>query len=217
MKRLLLLVCATLVFAVSARAQAPVNGKFEIYGGYTFQFTNPGFAFRDDLTNTNAREMNGVHVGGTIWFGAKKRIGLAGEYSFTTRSFENSNIGNPPSNYSLKDSRAHNNLFVAGPMFRFEKGRVRPFARVLLGANRNTRRSVAVLPSVIGPPSLFPFEDIRTSFSLVGGFGVDIDLKKNGRLALRAGALDYQFISSGIPFAKDYHGLRVSTGLVVRF
>jgi hypothetical protein len=207
MKRFFLFVCAVFFFTVTARAQAPVDGKFEIYGGYTYQFSHEKFRDIADSPNTNNFNLNGFHVGGTFWVNEKKTFGLVNEFSFTTQSVgQLGGRGVIPSH-----PRTKYYLGASGPIFRFGTGRVRPFVRGLFGVNRISDR---ISTNTAG--GRVEFDSIRYAFTFAGGGGFDIDLKKNGRLAFRAVAIDYQFISGQSGFL-NRNGLRVSTGLVVRF
>lgn len=202
MKKLFLAAIAVFMFGVAAQAQSTGDGKVEIYGGYTFQHT------RSDGDGIN---LNGFNVGTNIWLTQNKKLGINGEYSFTTGN--NDGVFNVNGTFVSADIRSRYNTFVGGPVYRFSTGRVKPFVRALFGGTRVSTQTTFVNP----------LNQVRTkvgidatSFTFVGGGGVDVDLTKDGRIAFRVGAVDYQFIKDSNLF-NNQNGIRLSTGLVLRF
>ncbi len=199
MKKLFLCALALFCFGIAAQAQSATNEKAEIYGTYTFQHNR---------SNGDGLNTNGFSAGTNIWLNNSKSLGINGEYTFSTgdRDFRFTN-GTTPATANL---RARYNTFVAGPIYRFNpNGRVRPFVRALFGATRVSSKfnSGTLLPT---------FNDSATSFTFIGGGGVDVNLTQSGRVAFRAASVDYQFIKDSRLF-DNQNGVRVSTGLVFRF
>lgn len=212
MKKLFLAAIAVFVFGVAAQAQSTGDGKVEIYGGYTFQHNQFGTTGTNPRLNDDSNNLNGFNVGTNIWLTQNKKLGINGEYSFTTGT----NKGNfmvPGSTFVSADVRTRYNSFVGGPVYRFSTGRVKPFVRGLIGATRVSSQSTFITqPSAVRTKVGVD----ATSFTFIGGGGVDVDLTKDGRVAFRVGAVDYQFIKDSNIF-NNQNGIRLSTGLVIRF
>jgi opacity protein-like surface antigen len=202
MKKLFLAAVAVFVFGIAAQAQSTGDGKVDIYGGYTFQHT------RSDGDGLN---LNGFNIGTNIWLTQNKKLGINGEYSFTTGN--NSGVFNVNGTFVSADIRTRYNSFAGGPIYRFSTGRVKPFVRGLVGATRVSTQSTFTNPLTsvrtrVGADA--------TSFTFIGGGGVDVDLTKDGRIAFRVGAVDYQFIKDSNLF-NNQNGIRLSTGIIIRF
>jgi opacity protein-like surface antigen len=202
MKKLFLAAIAIFVFGVAAQAQSTTDSKAEIYGGYTFQHTR---------SNGDGINLNGFNVGTNIWLTQNKKLGINGEYSFTTGN--NDAFINVSGTSVSADVRTRYNSFAGGPIYRFSTGRVKPFVRALFGATRISTQTTFTNPTNnqrtrIGLDG--------TSFTFIGGGGVDVDLTKDGRIAFRVGSVDYQFIKDSNLF-NNQNGIRVSTGLILRF
>jgi opacity protein-like surface antigen len=211
MKRFLLIVCAVFFFTVAAHAQTQVNGKVEVYGGYNFQYAREGAVGTFLESFQNESEMHGFHVGTSIWLSGDRKLGINSEYSFSTQGMSAFSRGFGP--FPVK-GRTQNHSIVTGPIFRFSTNRVRPFVRALVGVNRATTR----FDTIFGGDFIQPGLSVgHTAVSFLVGGGVDLNLTKSGRFALRAGAVDYQFKEAGGEDRTNRNGIRVSTGLVVRF
>lgn len=202
MKKLFLAAIAVFMFGIAAQAQSAGDGKVEIYGGYTFQHTR---------SNGDGINLNGFNVGTNIWLTQNKKLGINGEYAFTT--------GNNAGNIVIggtgvsTDVRTRYNSFAGGPIYRFSTGRVKPFVRALFGGTRVSTQTTFTNPTN-GQRTRLGVDG--TSFTFIGGGGVDVDLTKDGRVAFRVGAVDYQFIKDSNIF-NNQNGIRLSTGLVLRF
>lgn len=211
MKKLFLAAIAVFVFGVAAQAQSTGDGKVEIYGGYTFQHNQFGTTGTNPRLNDDSNNLNGFNVGANIWLTQNKKLGINGEYSFTTGN--NSGVFVINNTNVSADVRTRYNSFVGGPVYRFSTGRVKPFIRGLIGATRVSSQSTFVAP-VTNVRTKAGVD--ATSFTFIGGGGVDVDLTKDGRVAFRVGAVDYQFIKDSNIF-NNQNGIRLSTGLVIRF
>lgn len=204
MKKLFLAAIAVFVFGIAAQAQSTGDGKVEIYGGYTFQHT------RSDGDGLN---LNGFNVGTNIWLNQTRKFGINGEYTFAQGS--TTGVITVSNTVVSTDVRTRYNSFAAGPIYRFKTGRVKPFVRALFGATRVSNQ-VSFTNPLPNPGTRTRVNVDATSFTFIGGGGVDVDLTKDGRIAFRVGAVDYQFIKDSNIF-NNQNGIRVSTGLVLRF
>ncbi|OYT71427.1 MAG: hypothetical protein CFK52_07990 [Chloracidobacterium sp. CP2_5A] len=200
MKKLALLALTFLSFSAMSQAQSAPSGRVDVYGAYAFQ---------NNRSNGDSLKANGFSVGTNLWLA--KNFGVNGEYAFGAGNRDTSvTVGTPPSRVTA-DLRARYNTFVAGPIYRFNPdGRVDPFVRALFGATRvSTRLST-------NAPGIPRIEDNATSFTFIGGGGVDVSLTQSKRVALRLVSVDYQFIRDS-RIADTQNGVRVSAGIVFRF
>lgn len=204
MKKLFLLAFAFFCCGFAAQAQSTGDGRVDIYGGYTFQHT------RSDGDGVNR---NGFNIGTNVWINQSKKFGINGEYAFTTGDdTTRSTVG---ATTNVLNFRSRYNTFGAGPVFRFSTGRVQPYVRALFGATRIGTRTV-LASTTGGTTTTTRLNADATSFTFVGGGGLDVNLTRDGRIAWRAGAVDYQFIKDNRLF-DNQNGVRVSTGLILRF
>jgi opacity protein-like surface antigen len=198
MKKTLFLVLSLLAFFNVARAQSPESYTAEIYGGYSY--------LREPQRDRN---LNGFNAGGTVWLNGSKKIGLTGDYTFHTQSTTTSVAEFGGGGQLVQATfRTRKNTFQVGPTFRFRKGRVSPFVHVLAGV---TRTSLDIGNDARQSPLTPTFS--QTNFSMALGGGLDVDLTKSGRVALRVAKAEY-FLSS---LGDNPNNFRFSTGLVVRF
>ncbi|MFQ3582556.1 MAG: outer membrane beta-barrel protein [Chloracidobacterium sp.] len=200
MKKLIWLAFAAFCFSAVSYAQSTPSGRADVYGTYTFQ---------NNRSNGDSLNANGFSVGTNLWL--TKSFGINGEYTFGTGNRDASlTVGTPPTTVTA-DLRARYNTFVAGPVYRFNPdGRVEPFVRALFGATRVSTRFSTNVPAV---PRI---EDDATSFTFIGGGGLDVNLTQSKRVAFRLVSVDYQFIRDN-RIADSQNGVRVSTGLIIRF
>jgi opacity protein-like surface antigen len=204
MKKLFLFAVAFLCFGAAAQAQSTTDNRVDVYGGYTFQHT------RSDGDGINR---NGFNLGANFWVNQSRKFGINGEYSFTTGDDTARTVVGSTTN--VLNFRSRYNTFGAGPIYRFSTGRVQPYVRALFGATRVGTRTD--LTSTTGSTTTTTRVNAdATSFTFITGGGLDVNLTKDGKFAWRVGAVDYQFIKDNRLF-DNQNGVRVSTGLVIRF
>jgi opacity protein-like surface antigen len=212
MKKFLLSALAVCAFSVAAQAQEA--SRVDIYGGYSYMNARADNFQRLTLNNDDSLNTNGFNVGGTFWLNGF--LGVTADYNFHTKT-ENSLI---PTNLGGRngETRFRFNTFQAGPSVRLRVGRLTPFAHVLVGSTRVSSRPRITGATPPGATLLANPENDDTTVSTAIGGGLDINILSSGKIAVRAGRLDYVYVNGLNNLRLDnQQNLRFTTGVVVRF
>lgn len=193
MRRLLMLLCAPLLFAVPAHAQSDYP-KAEVYAGYShFSFdvrlNNP---FEDDgIPFVEQRE--GLHgVGFSVAGNLTKNFGIVGDFSYHKKEFE---VFGPNIKFSTFN-------FLFGPRVTARGNRVEGFAHALVGGISRK------------------FEDFDSDVDFALGAGGGVDLKVGRSFAVRLVQVDYIPFRDRNLFTgeKEWrHNVRIGVGVTFRF
>jgi outer membrane immunogenic protein len=179
----LLVLILVIGFALPAKAQ-DVTPRFEAYAGYDYM--------RDNATNDITRvppsqSVNGNGGSGQLEFNATSWLGVVGDlggYAVARNGF----------------ATTHQISYLFGPRVNFRRGRVAPFAQVLLGA---IWASDAI---VLGS---------KTAFAMTAGGGIEVTLSRH--FAVRPVQAEY-FLTTFPDGANDrQNNFRYSAGIVFRF
>lgn len=189
MARYLFCVLAVLLFAGLSVAQS--SGHIEVFGGYAYM--NPEF------TSTLSGGVSGWDVSATVK--VFRYVGVVADFSGFSPSG-----ANPCSPACSGGPSASYHTFMGGPQVSMRIGRIKPFARFLMGATRGSlTRTDAQFGGDFSP------------FTYGAGGGVDFGL--NRWLAVR-GQVDWLHFGSTISNGQGStvgNVARVSAGLVFRF
>jgi Outer membrane protein beta-barrel domain len=175
--RYLFCVLAVLLFAGFSAAQS--SDHVEVFGGYSYM--NP------DFTSTVSNGASGWDVSATV--NVMRHAGIVADFSGFSPT--GANAGN------VSPASAAYHTFLGGPQASIRMGRIKPFARFLMGATRG---------SLTHPGNQFGGD--FSHFTYGAGGGVDLELDR--WFALR-GQVDWLHVGSQGNVA------RVSAGLVFRF
>ena len=177
------------IFAVvllSAFCLGQSSGRVDVFGGFSW--------LSQDISLTNQTTIGPVGWNASATFPVRQQVGVvadvAGYYHGCGTGF-------------CFGAKIHSFLF--GPQISFDRGRVRPFARFLIGDTYMT---------VSGPTFTS-----NNSFTFGAGGGVDVSL--NHRFAIR-GQVDwlhngFQTSDTQRTRAEIHNVARLSTGVVIRF
>jgi hypothetical protein len=170
-------------FALPAKAQ-DATPRFEAYAGYDYMRDNA----TNDITHVPpSQSVNGNGGGGQLEFNVTRWLGVVGDlggYAVARNGF----------------ATMHQISYLFGPRVNFRRGRVTPFAQVLLGA---MWASDAI---VLGS---------KTAFAMSAGGGIDVTVSRH--FAVRPVQAEY-FLTK-FPDGADnrQNNFRYSAGIVFRF
>jgi len=185
MARYLLSVLAVLLFAVFSVAQS--SDHVEVFGGYSYM--NPEFT-------STSNSVSGWDLSATVKI--VRQVGIVADFSgFSPTGATTGNVSAAFASY---------HTFMGGPQVSIGIGRIKPFARFLMGATRG---------SLTHPDSQFGGD--FSPFTYGGGGGVDLGLDR--WLAVR-GQVDWLHIGSTVSNRQGSsvgNVARISAGLVFRF
>jgi|SRR5579884_233974 len=193
--------CVLAVIATFAPAQD--FPKAEIFGGYSYGSIQ---------VLSNHRNVNGWN--GAVTVNINRWFGLTSDFSglYGGSATESTVFNIPPAPITVT-TREMNNLhtFMFGPQFSFNKGKLHPFTRFLLGAARTGETFQLTESGCVGGLgglclAVGPSSGAATNVSFAVGGGIDYQIKKN--IAWRVQA-DYLAVSSS-------SNARVSTGIVLQ-
>ena len=170
-------------FALPAKAQ-DATPRFEAYAGYDYMRDN---ATNDITHDPPSQSVNGNGGSGQLEFNVTRLLGVVGDlggYAVARSGF----------------ATTHQISYLFGPRVNFRRGRVTPFAQVLLGA---MWASDAI---VLGS---------KTAFAMTAGGGIDVTVSRH--FAVRPVQAEY-FLTK-FPDGADnrQNNFRYSAGLVFRF
>jgi len=196
-----LLIAVVLVFC-GVCAAADDFGKAEVAIDYSFARFNPA------LFNSQSRNLNGG--GGAFVLNFHKGIGLKAEFEGYGSSTAGVTIpaGFPGAGKTIS---ASGNLvtYLFGPQFKFQAGKVRPFAEALFGgAHSNVYANLFNAAGVVAntAPS-------NAAFAMAFGGGLDIPVSR--RVSIRPAQMDYLYTNfSNIFIAKHQSNFRYQAGIV---
>lgn len=193
MTRLLTLLSASLLLAVSANAQSDYP-KAEVYAGYShFSFDvrvdNPF----DSGGNPFVEQREGLHgVGFSVAGNLSKNFGIVGDFSYHKKEFE---VFGPNIKFSTFN-------FLFGPRVTARGDRVEGFAHALVGGISRK------------------LEDFDSDVDFALGVGGGVDLKVGQSFAVRLLQVDYIPFRDRDLFTgeKDWrHNVRIGAGVTFRF
>lgn len=188
MRRFVVLVLATVLLAPSAFSQS--RDRIEVFGGYSY--LNP------DFTKSVSAGVSGWNIAAAVK--VFRYVGVVADFSGFSPSGPNpcpSCGGGPFASY---------HTYMGGPQISARIGRIKPFARLLLGALRGNLTH-----------SDEQFGGDFSSFLV--GFGGGLDIGLNRWIAVR-GQVDLLHAKSPVSTAPNSSVSdmgRIATGLVVRF
>jgi|CZKR01.1.fsa_nt_gi opacity protein-like surface antigen len=226
--------CLLLCSALSAFAQQDVP-KAEVFGGYSYLHIDTegvtGSTLDTDCNSllgagTCPPGSFGVHPSANGWnasaqLNATRFLGIKADFSghYNTPVTISPQITNSLTQLGITGlpPKATSYSYLFGPVIFQSKGRYKPFAHALFGQNSIGTNLSNVKVGGIGIPGLTVSD---TAFAMAFGGGVDVKL--SGRIALRAGQVDYLYtkhdFSSGVPgVASHQNNLRASVGIVFQF
>jgi len=189
-RRFLACVYAVLLLTSCAMAQSP---KVEIFGGYSY--------INQDFSLTSPNGLTGWNASAT--FKVAPFVGVVADFSGYY----------PGYNFGCVDCGQSGKIhtFLFGPQASFRLGRVKPFARFLIG-DSNVRTAADAIPNL---------NTFTSSNSLTYGAGGGVDIKLTRMLALR-GQVDW--LHNRLQTADNQRSselipnvVRISTGIVLRF
>ncbi|MGO9086538.1 MAG: hypothetical protein ACLQBK_15020 [Candidatus Sulfotelmatobacter sp.] len=185
MARYLFCVLAVLLFAGFSVTQS--SDHVEVFGGYAYM--------RPDFTATVPNGVSGWDVSATVKL--VRHVGIVADFSgFSPSAASTGNVSAAFATY---------HTYMGGPQVSIGVGRIKPFARFLIGATRGTLTH--------------PDEQFGGDFSpLTIGAGGGVDFGLGRWFAVRA-QVDWLHIGSTISNGQSSLGnvARVSAGLVFRF
>ena len=170
-------------FALPAKAQ-DVTPKFEGYAGYDYMRDN---AVNDITQMPPSEAVNGNGGSGQLEFNATRWLGVVGDlggYAVARSGF----------------ATTHQISYLFGPRVNFRRGRVTPFAQVLLGA---IWASDAI---VLGS---------KTAFATTAGGGIDLTVSRH--FAVRPVQAEYFLTKFPDGDNNRQNNFRYSAGIVFRF
>jgi hypothetical protein len=171
--------CVLVILLFAAFSFAQSSDHVEVFGGYSY--INP------DFTSTVPSGVSGWNVSGTV--NVMRYAGIVADFSgFSPNGGNSGNVSAPFAAY---------HTFLGGPQASMNIGRIKPFARFLIGATRG---------SLTHPDSQSGGDFSYLTYGLGGGADIGLDRW----FALR-GQLDWLHVGSRGNVA------RVSGGLVFRF
>lgn len=197
----------TLVFVFcGVYALAQEFGKAEVAIDYSFVRFNPS------IFNSQSRNLNGA--GGAFVINFHKGIGLKAEfngYGSSTASYViPAPIVTPQGTIPAGTFTASGNLFtyLFGPQFKFQVGKVRPFAEALFGgAHSNVYANLA---TATGVASAAP---ANNAFAMAFGGGLDIPVSRI--VSIRPVQIDWLMTRFGNSFVtKNQNNFRYQAGIV---
>jgi hypothetical protein len=170
-------------FALPAKAQ-DVTPKFEGYAGYDYMRDN---AVNDITQMPPSESVNGNGGSGQLEFNATRWLGVVGDlggYAVARSGF----------------ATTHQISYLFGPRVNFRRGRVTPFAQVLLGA---IWASDAI---VLGS---------KTAFGTTAGGGIDVTVSRH----FAEGPIQAEYFLTKFPDGANdrQDNFRYSAGIVFRF
>lgn len=191
MTRSVFLACAVVLLACLCVGQS--SDRLEVFGGYSY--------VNQDFSLTGPHGLNGWNASAT--FKAIRHVGVVADFAGYYPGF---NVGCSGCGQSAK---IYTVLF--GPQVSFSAGRVRPFARFLLGDSH-------VHTAMDGLPDSHTFS---SNNSLTFGAGGGVDVRLTRRFALR-GQVDWlhnRFQTQDNQRSNEIipNVARISTGIVFRF
>jgi opacity protein-like surface antigen len=179
----LLVLLSLLAFALPTKAQ-DATPKFEAYAGYDYMRDNA----TNDITHVPpSQSVNGNGASGQLEFNATPWLGIVadlGGYAVARNGF----------------ATTHQISYLFGPSVNFRRGRVTPFAQVLLGA---IWASDAI---VLGS---------KTAFGTTAGGGIDVTLSRH--VAVRPIQAEYFLTKFPDGATNRQNNFRHSAGIAFRF
>jgi len=176
-----------LVISVAASAQEE-NPKVEVFAGYSYVRTMPGFVVPDF-------NMNGGSA--SVSFNPTRDVGIVADFG----GYHISQLGS-----KSVDGNLYSYLF--GPKLVYRSGRWAPFIQALFGGAYLSR---------ITPDPAFVYGSVsQTAFAMAIGGGLDVNATKH--IGVRLFQAEYAMTRFGVVHAADTQdNARISAGVVFRF
>lgn len=203
MKRFLSLVAFAMLLGTVAYAQD--TPKVELTGDYSYYRFNPGLP-----SLWNSQNLNGGGAQATFylnnWFGFAADLQGYGSYTQCTKP------GNP---YDVSGCASGNMFtYMFGPQVKYRKGKIEPFAEVLLGgAHSNFYANACTGLEICGSAS-----PSNNAFAMAVGGGVDLAV--SSKFAIRLVDADFELTRFGNNFTggnNSQSNFRFQTGVQFRF
>ncbi|HYM75457.1 MAG TPA: hypothetical protein VE377_05710 [Candidatus Dormibacteraeota bacterium] len=184
----------SVVFAVvllSALCVGQSSGRVDVFGGFSFVYPDMSFSDSTGMIGWNA----------SATFPVKPSVGIVADFAGYY----------PGSGCSVCGPHSKVYTFLGGPQVSVTRGRLKPFARFLLGDTYDTS-------SIGGLPGFKVFTS-SNAFTFGAGGGVDVGITP--RLAFR-GQVDwlhnlFKTQDNQLTHEEKHNVARISTGIVFRF
>ncbi|HEX5707089.1 MAG TPA: outer membrane beta-barrel protein [Pyrinomonadaceae bacterium] len=199
MRKLILLALFIACSAPAAFAQDDYD-KVNAFVGFSHNRVDTGITDGDPDLDDIVDEREGFNgVNGSVTGNVTRYVGLKGDYSFHTKSF---NSGLAPG----VEVRSNLHNFLGGVQFRdnAKEKKVKPFAHVLAGAAHATF-------DVRGLATPLDIDDSETGFAMAVGGG--LDFRVSDRIDIRAVQFDYNPTRLA---SETQHNFRVGIGIVIK-